>query len=136
MLSWTAGSQQRNAMIKAMVVIRDPKRQVWCCWPAFWERGCQTTSSVLLAMGWLEVPLLDSLKTLSPTLPGGARRVGRSASHRSATREIDRYLLGAAFPSTTTTYKIKKALLDHLQERIWLCRQKALLIPASSLGSS
>lgn len=91
---------------------------------------------MLLVMGWLEVPLLDSLKTLSPTLPGGVWRVGRSASHRPAAREIDRYLLGAAFPSTITTYKMKKALLDHLQERIWLCKQKVDLIPASLLGSS
>lgn len=89
---------------------------------------------MLLAMGWLEVLLLDSLETLSPTLPGGVQRVGCSASHGSAAREI--HLLGADFPSTTNTYKIKKPLLDHLQKRIQLCRQKADLIPASSLGSS
>ena len=43
---------------------------------------------MLLAMGWLEVLLLDSLETLSPTFLGGVQRVGCSASQGSAAREV------------------------------------------------
>ena len=39
-------------------------------------------------MGWLEVLLLDALKTPVPALPGGVREVGRSASRGSAESEV------------------------------------------------
>lgn len=71
-----------------------------------------------LMMGWLEVLLLDSLET---PLPLCLEKCGEWDAVLPTSVQDVRYVFEAAFPSMSNIYKIRKTLLDHLQERIWLC---------------
>lgn len=90
---------------------------------------------MLLPVGWFEVLLLDSLKTLSPTLPRGGQESGIQCFLWVC--RIWDTCLGLPFPvqpciNQESPVRLSPGFVDYL----WLCRQNVNLIQASSLASS